>query len=238
LILREAFSIILERYVDGLEVRRCYVLKRYLVLELSTGVCGVAYYPRDLTPKEPKLTTFDPIAAAKLCTSRVSGRRAIGIAALNALTWALKPTLEFRFGDPLDMLDVCGKRVAMVGYFKPIFWRFKDARCLKIIERKRMRGVYPPSKAREVLGEADVVLITGSCLVYGGLERYLLLSKSAEKVIVLGPTSSMTPEPFFRRGADIVAGVKIENCSHLFESEGRAADVLKSGVKVYFEKAR
>jgi uncharacterized protein (DUF4213/DUF364 family) len=89
-----------------------------------------------------------------------------------------------------------------------------------------------------VLGEADVVLITGSCLVYGGLERYLLLSKSAEKVIVLGPTSSMTPEPFFRRGADIVAGVKIENCSHLFESEGRVADVLKSGVKVYFEKAR
>ena len=238
MILREVLNILSARYVDDLEVRRCYVLKRYLVLELSTGVCGVAYYPHDLTPKEPKLTTRDPIAVAKLCTSRIAGRRAVGIAALNALTWALKPIPEFKLGDPLDTLDVCGKRVAMVGYFKPIFWRFSCAKSLKIIERKRMKGVYPPHKAKEVLASADIVLITGSSLVYGGLERYLTLSRKASKVIVLGPTSSMTPEPFFKRGADIVAGVKIEDCGKLFDSSGRAADVLGAGVKVYFERAR
>jgi len=236
MILDEAFNILLSRFRKGIEVEKWCIRERYVVLKLSSGVCGVAYYPYDITPNVPNLIVKDPIAAARLSMSRVAGRRAIGVAALNALTWALKPTPAFKIGDPLDALDVCGKRVAMVGYFKPLFCRFGCAKSLKIIERKSMEGVYPPEKAGEVLSEADIVLITGSCLVYGGLERYLRLSRKASKVIVLGPTSSMTPEPFFKRGADIVAGVKIEDCEQLFKSSGRAADVLKLGVKVYFEK--
>lgn len=238
LILDEAFQILLKRFTKGIEVKGWCVLERYVVLELSSGVCGVAYYPHDTTPNIPKLSEKDPIAVAKLSTSRVAGRRAVGIAALNALTWALKPAPAFKIGDPLDTLDVCGKRVGMVGYFKPIFRRFDCAKSVKIIERKKMEGVYPPDMAEEVLGEADIVLITGSCLVYGGLERYLRLSRGASKVIVVGPTSSMTPEPFFKRGADIVAGVRIERCDRLFKSRGRAADVLEAGVKVYFERVR
>ncbi|MFN3621453.1 MAG: branched-chain amino acid ABC transporter permease [Nitrososphaerales archaeon] len=38
-------------------------------------------------------------------------------------------------------LDVNGKHVAVVGYFKPIFWRFKSAKSLKIVERKRLKGL-------------------------------------------------------------------------------------------------
>jgi len=238
MILKEAFNILMGRFTNGIEVKRWCVLERYVVLELSSGVCGVAYYPHDVTPNVPNFRAKDPIAAARLAMSRVAGRRAIGVAALNALTWALKPTPAFKVGDPLDTLDVYGKRVAMVGYFKPLLHRFEHAKSLKIIERKKIEGVYPPEKAKEVLSEADIVLITGSCLVYGGLERYLRLSKGVSKVIVLGPTSSMTPEPFFKRGADIVAGVKIERCEHLFKSRGRAADILEAGVKVYFERVK
>jgi uncharacterized protein (DUF4213/DUF364 family) len=237
MILDEAFNILLSRFTDGVEVKRWCVLERYVVVELSSGVCGVAYYPHDVTPNVPNIRVKDPIAAARLSMSRVAGRRAVGVATLNALTWALKPIPAFKIGDPLDKLDVCGKRVAMVGYFKPILHRFECAKSLKIIERKKMEGVYPPEKAKEVLGEADIVLITGSCLVYGGLERYLRLSKKASEVIVLGPTSSMTPEPFFKRGATIVAGVKIERGEQLFKSRGRATDILEAGVKVYFERS-
>jgi len=238
MIVEEAFDILLSRFRNDLKVESWRILERYVVLKLSSGACGVAYYPHDITPTVPKLRVRDPIAAARLALSRVAARRAIGVAALNALTWALKPIPEFKIGDPLDTLDVYGKRVAMVGYFKPLLRRFEHAENLKIIERKRMKGLYPPERAEEVLAEADIVLITGSCLIYGGLERYLMLSRNASKVIVLGPTSSMTPEPFFKRGADIVAGVKIERCGHLFKSRGRAADVLKAGVKVYFERIR
>lgn len=236
MILDEAFRIISERYGGGLEVKGWCVLKRYLLLELSNGVCGAAYYPSDLTPELPRLTLRDPLNAARLCMSRVAGRRAVGVAALNALTWALKPTPEFKVGDPLDLLDFGGKRVGVVGYFKPLLWRFRSARSVKIVERKRMRGFYPPERADEALRGADIVLLTGSCLVYGGLERYLRLARGASMVIVLGPTSSMTPEPFFKRGVDVVAGVRIEGCGSLFGSRGGAADVLKAGVKVYFEK--
>jgi len=186
MILDEAFNILSSRFTNGIEVKKWCVLERYVVLELSSGVCGVAYYPHDVTLKAPNFRAKDPIAAARLAMSRVAGRKAIGVAALNALTWALEPTSAFKVGDPLDTLDVYGKRVAMVGYFKPVFHRFEHTKSLKIIERKKIEGVYPPEKAEEVLSEADIVLITGSCLVYGGLERYLDSLRVSVRLLCLG----------------------------------------------------
>ncbi len=234
MILDEAYSIISRRFKRDVEVKEYSVLERYLLLELSNGVCGVAYYPYDIAPKKPSIEAKDPLKLAKLSMSRAPGRRALGVAALNALTWSIKPEPEYKVGDPLDKVDFTGRRVALVGYFKPLLWRLKEARSVKIIERKEIEGVYPPEKAPEVLGEADIALITGSCLVYGGMERYLRLARNASGVIVLGPTSSMTPEPFFRRGAHIVAGVKIAGCGN--HTSGRANDILSIGTKVYFER--
>jgi hypothetical protein len=112
MILDEAFNILLSRFTTGIEVKEWCVLKRYVVLELSSGVCGVAYYPHDVTPKIPNFRAKDPIKAARLYRSRVAGRRAIGVAVLNALTWALKP---IPLGSATHLIRLmCGKRVAMV----------------------------------------------------------------------------------------------------------------------------
>ncbi|MGA9401917.1 Rossmann-like domain-containing protein, partial [Haladaptatus sp.] len=60
---------------------------------------------------------------------------------------------------------------------------------------------------------ADVCFITGSTLVYGGLDRYLSALKSADVplVVLVGATASFVPGPAFDAGIDLVAGARVRN---------------------------
>jgi len=207
-------------------------------VKLSSGKCGVSYYPKEFPlPKPPEIVNGNVLMAASLALSNNMGERSLGIAIMNALSWEVASESSVRFGDPLKDLEVGGKIVATVGYFHPLLGRLISAKEVRVVERKEMEGVYPPSKAKEALKGASVVLITGSALVYGGMEDYLSYSRGAEMVIVMGPTSSMLPQPFFNRGADIVAGVRITNCQKLFESDKLCKDIFDAcAEKVYFKK--
>jgi uncharacterized protein (DUF4213/DUF364 family) len=58
----------------------------------------------------------------------------------------------------------------------------------------------PLADAPEVLGQADIVLITGSALVEGGLEALLAAASKARTVVLAGPTASPWPPAFFAGG--------------------------------------
>jgi len=224
----ELLSLMIDDYTVGV---------KYAVVKLSSGTCGVAYYPHDVVSSTPRIGRKDAFSVAELALSDNLGERSLGVAAINALSWEAIPKSSVRYGDPIDSVDPENEIVAMVGYFKPLLPRFSSAKELRIIERKGMEGTYPPSRAREALGTSSIVIITGSALVYGGMEDYLEWSKDAEDIIVMGPTSSMLPEPFFKRGADMVAGVEVTNCKNLFESYMICRDVLRvCGKKIYFSK--
>jgi len=236
-ILEDELELLKRPELLGLRIDDYSVGVRYAVVKLSSGTCGVAYYPHDVVSSTPRVSRKDAFSFAELALSDHLGERSLGIAAINALSWEAVPKSSVRYGDPLDSIDPKNKIVAMVGYFKPLTPRFSSARELLIIERKEMEGTYPPSKAKEAIGAASIVIITGSALVYGGMEDYLEWGKGAEDVIVIGPTSSMIPEPFFKRGADIVAGVEVTNCKRLLESDKLCRDVLRAcGKKMYFSK--
>ena len=57
--------------------------------------------------------------------------------------------------------------------------------------------------------EADVLLITGTTLINDTLEELLALAKPAARVTMVGPTVSVLPDAFLRRGADILGTVRI-----------------------------
>jgi len=236
-ILEDELELLKRPELAGLMIDDYNVGVKYAVVKLSSGTCGVAYYPHDVVSSTPRVRRKDAFSVAELALSDNLGERSLGVAAINALSWQVIPKSSVRYGDPIDDIDPKNKIVAMVGYFKPLLPRFSSAKELRIIERKGMEGTYPPSRAREALGTASIVIITGSALVYGGMEDYLEWSKGAEDVIVVGPTSSMLPEPFFKRGADIVAGVEVTNCKRLLESDKLCRDVLRvCGKKMYFSK--
>ncbi len=220
----------------------------YTAARLESGHAGVAFTPRDLAdtvccprsaaeaPPAGEVAGQDAWMLVRYCESTVPLRRAIGYAVLNALSAAAMEGgisgVEIRAGaDALDMAAVGPRdRVAMVGAFTPFIKSLKGrvrelsvidkhAGALKADEKHFWRA---PADARVTLSNADVALITGSALVEGGLEELLEAAQNARAVVLAGPTASTWPTPFFERGVDVMAGIRVRDPLRLLQivSEG------------------
>ncbi len=231
----------------GLTAQEVRVGVFYTAVQLSTGHVGVAFTPRGLVdavccprsaasaPPAGRMAGRDAWDLADYATSPVPLRRAVGVAALNALS---SLAVE-RFGvpggtllpgaDALEAADVRPEdRVAMVGAFAPFVRALKGRvaelwvvdrhpEALREDERPLWR---PPEYAREVLGAATVVLLTGSALVEGGVDELLEASRQARRVVLAGPTTALWPIPFFDRGVHVLAGIRVLDGSRLVRIVG------------------
>lgn len=61
-------------------------------------------------------------------------------------------------------------------------------------------------KTGEVVPRADLLVITGTTLLFHSLEAILACAKPGAKVVLVGPTASMLPDAFFRRGVSVMGG--------------------------------
>ncbi len=208
----------------------------YTAVRLTSGRVGLAFTPRGLSDTVccPKTAAAAPPAGrmvgssawelAAFATGENPLRRAVGVAALNALSSiAIEcrgvPGGELKAGmDALVAIRVgADDRVAMVGAFVPFIKQLrgrvnqlwvidKHPEALKPDELPLLR---PPAEAASTLSDASVVIITGSTLVEGGLDSLLDASAGARVVALAGPTASPWPPPFFRRGVAILGGVRV-----------------------------
>jgi len=116
--------------------------------------------------------------------------------------------------------------VALVGYIKPFVPIIKSkTKNLHIIERSlagQDEDILPDTACEENIPKADMVIITGSAIVNGTIDRLLELSRSAREVVVMGPTASMISDPLFSRGVTIIGGIKVIDSPRLLQviSEG------------------
>jgi uncharacterized protein (DUF4213/DUF364 family) len=221
----------------------------YTAAQLSSGHVGVAFTPRDLSdtvccpktaasaPPSGGMAGRDVWEIANYATSPVPLRRAVGVATLNALS-ALAisrhgtPGGELRPGlDALEAAEVApDERVAMVGAFIPFIKALKGrVASLRIVDkhpealRLEERPLWvEPERAAEALGQATIVIISGSALIEGGIDELLDASCRCRKVILAGPTASPWPPTFFRYGADILGGIRVRDPERLLAivSEG------------------
>ncbi|MDI6690224.1 MAG: DUF364 domain-containing protein [Actinomycetota bacterium] len=245
------------------EVNRISIGDRYVAVKLGQKA-GVAYRPKmDSIPIELK----DGFHLAELALSNNLMERATGIATINALSWLIIPQrLKFRHGDPTECIDIQGRIITMIGFFTPLVRRFAVAQEIRVVEResflsgeqtcpsgRRARCLserqaskcpnvryFTPAQVGDAVRGAHAVIITGSALVYGGIEDYLQQAKISEEVMVVGPTSSMLPDPFFRRGATAVGGIEIFDANMLMdivESGGGTRDIIgKCARKIWFRR--
>lgn len=151
-------------------------------------------------------------------------RRAIGIAAMNALAemcWERRARNDVELGVGIDAYDAAAIRAAdhvvVVGAFVPFLKALKrarqhftvleiDAATLKPDELPHYR---PSCEAGEVVPSADVILITGTTLVNGTLDHLLRLCRPSARVVVVGPTVSLLPDAFLRRSVDVLGGIRV-----------------------------
>ncbi len=146
----------------------------------------------------------------------------IGIAAINSL-------LEFREEEAvrINASEVliehgAGKNVAIVGHFPFIPRVRKAAANLWVIEQNPVEGDHPAHAAADLIPQADVVAITGSSVINHTLGYLLGLCKPESCVVILGPSTPVSPV-LFEHGADIIAGSRVVDEKAVLNAIGQGA---------------
>ncbi|MFQ5763245.1 MAG: Rossmann-like domain-containing protein [Candidatus Bathyarchaeia archaeon] len=80
----------------------------------------------------------------------------------------------------------------------------------------------PERTSADALKEADVVVVTGSAIVNQTIDTVLSTAKNARERIVVGPTASLLPQPFFKRGVTVMGGLRILNADCMLNIVGEA----------------
>lgn len=224
--------------LDGITVERAAVGLFFTGVKLSTGHGGSSATPIKEIPEAvccPSSTMAMPFPG-KLRGRRAAGlldeavkstgiRRALGIAVLNALAHAARDTGssasdgELLEGDAFDAARIRpDEKVVVVGAFTPFLRALrrmgadhlvleKDPSTLKPHEMPYFREAH---LAPEVVPPADVLLITGTTVINDTLDGLLALAKPSARIVVVGPTVTLIPDAFFRRGCTILGGVVID----------------------------
>ncbi len=230
----------------------------YTGVVLSSGRAGMSYTPVQEIPEAvccPRSHAKMP-AAGELLNFQITElidyalddnalKAAVGMAAINALSAILledesckyKPSA---FGNALDMVKITDKdTVAMVGAFPPFIKRIQEItkklfvieKNPKIVGKGDMIEIEPEVRLKEIIPQANILVITGVTLVNHTLGPILNLAKKANEVIVVGPTASVYPEPLFERGVTVLGGVRITDAArmiHLIGEAGSGYDFFES----------
>jgi uncharacterized protein len=132
----------------------------------------------------------------------------VGLAAINALL-PRRPQV-WREDNAEDVISGFGKgkRVAMVGRFPFVSSLRERVGELKVLEQEPGPEDLPTTMAPQVIPEAEVVAITGMTLSNHTLEGLLELCQPEATVIVLGPTTPLSPV-LFETGVEVLSGAVV-----------------------------
>jgi uncharacterized protein len=158
----------------------------------------------------------------------------LGLAAINALLprqpqlWSDENASEIiaRFG-------AC-KRVAMIGRFPFANELLPRVGGLLVLEQNPGPDDLPAEAAPEVLPSADVIAITGMTISNHTLEDLLGLCNPHAKVVLLGPSTPLSPV-LFDYGVDVISGAvvtDIEPVLRLVSQGGNFRQVHHGGVRL------
>jgi uncharacterized protein len=168
--------------------------------------------------------------AGELCEyarSDIPLESGIGVAALNSLLDVPEKGLGWSVQEvnaaELLASSGAGQDMAVVGHF-PFVERLSGiARRLWVIEQNPSPGEYAANQAADLLPQAGIVALTGSALVNHTLEDLLALCRPDALVMVLGPSTPLSPV-LFDYGADILSGVHVYDESAVLRTAGQGAN--------------
>src|ERR1700723_1240526 len=232
-----AVTDILGSDLDDIRIERAVIGVFFTGIKLSTGHAGACATPIKTIPEAvccPSSAMAMPFPGKlkgkpardviKEAFSDHGIRRGVGIAAVNALAdlcWERRPHPLVELLRGIDAFDANSfaphDQTVVVGAFVPFLKELKrrkqpflvlekDPDTLKAEEMPFFR---PAETAREVVPQADVLLVTGTTLLNDTLEDLLSWARPDARVTVVGPTVGLRPDAFLQRGADILGGVKI-----------------------------
>ena len=225
----------------------------YVMIEdLSTSeyFIGLSYTPSEDIARLPlEVFSVKGVEVSRLCglvTSENFVSRALGMAALNALTSAITEVPNDAKGiDVLDLMPL-GKEdvVAVVGYITPLIdplrRRVKE---VHVFERDqlRRRDALPDTLLPRVLRGVSAAIISGAALLNDTLDSIIEWVGPGTKLALVGATGSVKPEPLFRAGIHYVAGFRVDSgeeatVAELVRLGAGTKEIYKHGYKYVLSK--
>lgn len=191
-------------------------------------------------PAIPEAGELESISGYEMATwihSDIPIRRSLGCAAINASiayhphNWVDENAVEeiIRRGR--------GKTVALIGHF-PFVQRIRqDVEDFYVLDMDPKGPDLPASASPEILPQADVVAITGMTFINGTLDSLLDLCQPDAYVIILGPTTPLSPV-FHQYGVNLLAGSVVEDPDAVFRvllQGGNFRQIHQAGVRLVLQ---
>jgi uncharacterized protein (DUF4213/DUF364 family) len=127
-----------------------------------------------------------------------------------------------------------GKKIVIVGSFPFISRLREEVDELWVLERHPAEEEWGAEEASEIIPQADVVAITGTSLINHTFEDLLALCRPDSSIMVLGPTTPLSPV-LFDYGVDVISGtivVDIELVLRLISQGATFRQVKGPGVRL------
>jgi uncharacterized protein (DUF4213/DUF364 family) len=159
---------------------------------------------------------------AQYATSDILLEASIGMAAINSLMDVdQERCVELNAADWLAERGQ-GKRVAVVGSFPFVPKLREEVGELWVLERHPSEGELLAEEASSIIPQADVVAITGTSLINHTLDDLLALCRPESSVMVLGPSTPLSPL-LFDYGVDVVSGTVVVDTDLVLTLIGQGA---------------
>ena len=211
------------------EIEQVFVGTHWIasVLHAERGrVCGLSSTPdKGFVPNRETQTQLNALqgrdakaALPALLESANRLERGIGLATLNALL----PKDGSEHWKNLNAGEIIiqqgrGKHVALVGHFPFVPEVREKVGRLSVLELRPKAGDLPASEAPNIIPDADILAVTGMAFVNKTMESLLALCRPDTYVIVIGPSTPLTPH-LFDAGANMLCGSIVENIEGIVES--------------------
>lgn len=199
----------------------------FCAIELDDGSLGLSYVLLDESTRRLValrgdarlgLEGADALAVARWFGNEPGARRAIGFAAVNALTRCLFDRAGFEPGASADSIGMlaprAGDHVGMIGLFPPLVDGIVQAGAkLTVVELRDdlagERAGYRVTTDRGELAGCNKVIATSTLLLNDTLDAMLRACASARRFALIGPGAGCLPDPLFARGVTLVGGTWI-----------------------------
>lgn len=194
---------------------------------------STSFWREDEPVETAEYLDYSALELAALVRQPLSYQTGIGAAAVNALLPSPIDTVDINAEQVIAGLGR-GKRVVMVGHFPFTDRLRRNVGHLDVLEKRPRPGDLPAEAAPDVVPQAAVVAITGTTLVNGTFTGLLELCPRDASVIVLGPTTFLSPV-LFKYSVDILCGSVVEDIPAVVESvwdAQRFSDVHHAGVRL------
>jgi len=185
-------------------------------------------------PQAGQLETLSGLELAALAQSEYPALASVGIAAINAL---IPPQLDAWVD--INAEEVIaehgkGKLVALVGHFPFVSRLRTQIGKLVVLEQNPQPGDLPANAAADIIPKADVVAITGTTLINRTIEGLLALCSPHAQVILLGPSTPLSPI-LFDYGINLLCGSVVTDIESVLETVRQAGNfrqVHQAGVRL------